>query len=1381
MDEPTPTSAQPHIAQSNPTTLKNLRGDMVVNPPYVDVVVETLDENNKDIPSELVGEREGRLMVKYLRYNGSPLQDLISSFDEYVTTELPEQIAARSLQIRSNRIAIDPAVLEGLGLSQHGTLDFRVTYTNVMMEKPMYTADGVELNFYPENARRMRQHYWGAVTATPTLYLYNSYHNVHAKIANMDPVVIMYIPIMTGSEKCHLRDVRNIEDFLRLGEDPYLALGHFIIGGSEKCIINTELLRYNRIYVFPPSKSVKNVHCRMTVPHPTGTKQMQVTFSSTNPGEVILQLGVFKKDPKSKETRGINVIHVVDILDQLFPRYNSKGVMQPKFSELSRQINERSPQHMRARMNIPVFRDVVLKSVPANERNSILALFSVTEERYNQASDYEVLIDICRWMMLDVKDGNLQNNAVQLRSVFAEQFFPHVPMERTYVKIALLANMTARLLRVSAGYIGLDNMNDWANKQIKTPGKMIAMLVRGLWRNTIADAQKKIDNDRNMGTIATVPQLLKHAVSLVQTKEISEKIITSFNSINYGSRDSQVRQNITYPCDSVTNIIDSLSIKTKIDVHIDHQVKSPQIRGVHPAQLGIICPAKTPDDQACGIVKNKAISARITTDVSRPAIEILKLPEQPGSPLYGTEVGNATISVRCDEQHPHILLVNCIFEGWCNSELLYHRCVSLRRRRNVIHQDTELVRTRHHTLEIYTDAGRILRPLLVVSPNGGLALDEDLGARDLPFEELLRRGYVEYIGSAEAEKLIVACSPNTLTLRLNEISALKQVLDEHRTRLQEYTEMMEDGSGENQRLIADTERSIQLAERNLKQALIPYDYAEIHPVSMMGIAASLMPFLASNQACRISYQAKMFGQAMSTEPLNPYRHRGPTLHTAYPNLPFVETSLDHYYGLHSRPIGTNAIVAVCALFGDNQEDSVIMNKASVDAGMFTYVRTFIYDTVVMSMTGTYMQVLKKPVFTAGDNEAYRYITNDGLPMIGAVMKKSYCVIGKTQINTADGTEIDVSEYMRIGEEGIVDDIRITQDKHGMHVSVRIRSYRIPELGDKFTPRYSQKTTIGRIVNREDMPFTEDGMTPDLIINPHSLPSRMTMGYISEIILGTAAMLEGKTYDATAFQPYKRDNYERILRENGFQSRGYYRMMNGHTGKLMPALIFTGVTHFQQLIHISRDKVQSRAKGQVNLVTRQPTKGRLNGGAVRFGQMEGDSSKEHGAAHFLHERMCRQADEFPIALCYNCGTIASYNSVKRVFECPLRCSPESRVGMTQIPYTFKLLMQYMGSVGIKFKPELAVEDEYIRLMGEKAAKASAAAAQENEEYTAVYEEGEEGEEGKEEGEEEPEEGKEEGEEEEGMVPQNKPAEVAEYSQYDEGYGDDMGMGGYDEDY
>lgn len=1288
-------------------------------------------QRRADIYGDLAITAEGELLRKCLAHSGSYVQDQIDSYDKYISAELSAQLSARPLEVRGSILASKVLKSQFNMPFEPRNCDLRLYFTEAIMSKPEYIYDRARRDLYPENTRRKGMSYLGAVSSRPQLYAVSGSYTTRVPV-NRPYQNTMSIPVMTGSEYCHLSSLRDPVDFLRYGEDPYDAFGNFIINGKERIIINIEKLRTNRIYVFPPAHAGKEKpYCRITVPTPVGTKQMQlivinksnvkdITSNSPmldprvkNPDTIELQLGIFRKDDKRKTSNSVNIIHVIDILDELFPTYDAQGQKLPSLQAYSDQYNSVLPPKRRDPGNIPIYKAMLRQLIPPNEWKRVVSLLPATEADYASKSVVQVKQLICSWLGLSEKTSTLAEQNYKLWTVFREQFFPNIPTTRTYDKIMMLVAMSARLLRFMAGYTRPSDKDSWANKQLASGGKTTAQLVRCLWRNTIVEAQNRIDANKSLVGDLPAETIMTRMLAAVTLDPINEKIITAFNSSNHGAKETFARQNITDPLD-VNNIIDSMSLKTKIDVHIDRNVKSASIRAVQPTQYGYVDPAKTPDDTGCGIIKNKACTSITTVDIRpEPMVALLK-------PIEGTAPTAEMIASGQGPLHPDLLLVNGCPEGWCNTESLYRRCVGLRRL-GIIDRHTELVRTPHRTFEIYTDAGRLVRPLMVVGPSGRILIDE-LGLREADFGTMLVNGCVDYVGSAEAEYVTIAATTEILKSRLETIEAENANISSLEAELAVESIPRPDISREEQkRRIGSLEARLSQAIRAREQTLKPYDYVEIHPIAVMGIAAALMPFMNTNQACRVSYQAKMHGQAMSIERSNPHLHLGTTRSMAFPTMPLVQTSLDTTYGLPAHPIGVNTTVMVAAYGGYNQEDAVVVNKAFIDLGGLLYVKTFTYETNVVTVGGI-RQSLERPQIHSGDDEQrYRFINENGLPSIGAILREGDCVIGKTQISDSGHMRVvNVSEYIKIDDEGVVDDIRVTNDGKGVHVSVRIRSTRAPEIGDKLASRYAQKVTIGRVEADENMPFTLDGTRADFIVNPHAMPSRMTMGYMKEILIGKAMSVTGQVYDSTGFQDYTTEAIGEMLHNNGFRRDGMEVMIDGTTGEEIKANIYLGTVYFQQLTHQARDKIQSRSRGGVNEKTRQAGRGRFQRGGVRFGNMEGWAATHHGAGHFIHERLCSQSDTYTMVICSRCSTVSSYMPAKGAFVCN-QCGETGKFGVVKTPYVFKLLIQYMASTGIIMRPIAVPKREYLAKLAEKARLGESTADTEQEQHEEESEE------------------------------------------------------------
>ena len=350
------------------------------------------------------------------------------------------------------------------------------------------------------------------------------------------------------------------------------------------------------------------------------------------------------------------------------------------------------------------------------------------------------------------------------------------------------------------------------------------------------------------------------------------------------------------------------------------------------------------------------------------------------------------------------------------------------------------------------------------------------------------------------------------------------------------------------------------------------------------------------------------------------------------------------------PAGQNAIVAIACYSGYNQEDSVIMNQSSIDRGLF---RSLFYRSYTdqEKKIGMYtMEQFEKPLRSDTlklKHGTYEKLDDDGIIIPGARVSGEDIIIGKTAPIAPDAEELgqrtklhnkrDASTPLRSTESGLVDQVLLTVNSEGLRfVKVRMRTTKIPQIGDKFASRHGQKGTIGITYRQEDMPFTSEGVVPDLIINPHAIPSRMTIAHLIECQLSKVSSLRGYEGDATPFTDVTVDSVSRLLREHGYQSRGFEVMYNGHTGRKLVAQVFLGPTYYQRLRHMVDDKIHARARGPLQILTRQPVEGRARDGGLRFGEMERDCMIAHGASAFLKERLFEVSDAYRVHVCDICG-------------------------------------------------------------------------------------------------------------------------------------------------
>jgi len=550
---------------------------------------------------------------------------------------------------------------------------------------------------------------------------------------------------------------------------------------------------------------------------------------------------------------------------------------------------------------------------------------------------------------------------------------------------------------------------------------------------------------------------------------------------------------------------------------------------------------------------------------------------------------------------------------------------------------------------IENSKGRLRRPLIVVKDGRPLLTErhlQQLQKGELTWSDLLAQGIIEYLDAMEEESAYVAFSENELT--------------------KEHTHL------------------------------------EISPSLMFGVTTSLVPYANHSPPARINMGSKNQKQAIGFYAANYLMRLDMDVNLLhYPQIPIVKTFINDICAYEKHPAGQNIVVAIMSYKGYNMEDAIILNKGSIDRGLgrSTYFRPVAAEELRYAGGLTdEISIPNKEVKGYKSEHDYRLLEEDGIVYTEAKIGEGDVIIGKTspprflsgeEFTLATNIRRESSVSVAHGEQGIVDFVLITESEEGNKlVQVRVRDERIPEIGDKFTSRHGQKGVVGLIVNEADMPFTASGIRPDLILSPHSIPSRMTMSHLLEMIGGKVGALQGKYIDGTTFAAQGEEELRQELMNLGFRDNGTETMYNGETGEQMKVRIFIGNIYYLKLKHMVANKIHSRGRGPIQLLTRQPTEGRAKEGGLRLGEMEKDTFVAHGASLLLKERF--DSDKTIVPVCDSCGLIAVYNEYKKKSFCPM-CGENSEVSFIELSYAFKLLLDELKSLGIY--PKLVLKTKY----------------------------------------------------------------------------------------
>lgn len=713
--------------------------------------------------------------------------------------------------------------------------------------------------------------------------------------------------------------------------------------------------------------------------------------------------------------------------------------------------------------------------------------------------------------------------------------------------------------------------------------------------------------------------------TIAKSTLFSHRVESAIATGNWIGERTGVTQNIDR-----TNYLSMLSQLLRVSSMLPGEQENFMARTLHPTHYARFCPIETPEGTEIGLRKNLALLSRVSTAIDLDEEEFSRKLQELGlkKDIY--------------EQEQTDVFFNGKFIGSIEAPEKFVSEIRTLRRQYKLPTEMSIRNDRQmNNVVISTEVGRVLRPVIVVENGSSLFKDEHamlLAEDKIKWWDLVNKGIIEYLDASEEEDAIIALTRDELT--------------------SEHTHL------------------------------------ELGNVASLGLVTSLVAYSNHDQPPRLIRGSKTQKQALGIYAANfPVRLDTDISILHYPQKPIVRSFV--YDTLSLYPAGQNIVVAIMTHEGYNMEDALVLNKSSVDRGLgrSTYFRP--YTSTELHYAGGLADQICIPEKDTGGyrtETTYRFLEDDGVVYPEASMKEGEAVIGKTSPPKflSEAREItiknkkDSSSIIRQEEKGIVDMVFITVNEEGNKVvCVRTRDERIPELGDKFSTSHGQKGVIGLLVDENDIPFTSRGIKPDIIFNPHGIPSRMTVGYLLELLAGKVGCLSGRIIDATPFSGENIEDLEKTLQDYGFRFDGKETMYNGITGEVMKAKIFIGNMYYLKLRYMVSNKMHARASGKVQLLTRQPIEGRARGGALRLGEMEQEALVAHGASLLLKERY--DSDKVVIHICTKCGSVAIRDALRNRVICPICNSTE--IEPIEVSYAFKLLVEELQGLHILTKFEL----------------------------------------------------------------------------------------------